>query len=47
MGLAIAVRYRLDPRRLDYIHANLPQPIEEEIVPPVVAGVFRQVIPNY
>ena len=47
MGLAISVRYRLDPRRLDYIHANLPQPIEEEIVPPVVAGVFRQIIPNY
>jgi regulator of protease activity HflC (stomatin/prohibitin superfamily) len=47
VGLAIAVRYRLDPRRLDYIHANLPQPIEEEIVPPVVAGVFRQVVPNY
>jgi regulator of protease activity HflC (stomatin/prohibitin superfamily) len=47
VGLAIAVRYRLDPRRLDYIHANLPQPIEQEIVPPVVAGVFRQVIPNY
>jgi regulator of protease activity HflC (stomatin/prohibitin superfamily) len=32
LGLAIAVRYRLDPRRLDYIHSNLPQPIEEEIV---------------
>jgi regulator of protease activity HflC (stomatin/prohibitin superfamily) len=47
VGLAIAVRYRLDPRRLDYIHANLPQPIEQEIVPPVVAGVFRQVVPNY
>jgi regulator of protease activity HflC (stomatin/prohibitin superfamily) len=47
IGLAIAVRYRLDPRRLDYVHANLPQPIEQEIVPPVVAGVFRQVAPNY
>jgi len=47
VGLAIAVRYRLDPRRLDYIHANLPQPIEQEIVPPVVAGVFRQIVPNY
>ena len=47
LGLAIAVRYRLDPRRLDYIHSNLPQPIEEEIVPPVVAGVFRQIVPNY
>jgi regulator of protease activity HflC (stomatin/prohibitin superfamily) len=47
VGMAIAVRYRLDPRRLDYIHANLPQPIEEQIVPPVVAGVFRQVVPNY
>jgi regulator of protease activity HflC (stomatin/prohibitin superfamily) len=47
VGLAIAVRYRLDPRRLAYIHANMPQPIEQEIVPPVVAGVFRQVVPNY
>ena len=47
MGLTISVRYRLDPRRLDYIHSNLPQPIEQEIVPPVVAGVFRQLIPNY
>lgn len=47
VGMAIAVRYRLDPRRLDYIHANLPQPIEEQIVPPVVAGVFRQLVPNY
>jgi len=47
VGLAISVRYRLDPRRLDYIHSNLPQPIEEEIVVPAVAGVFRQVVPNY
>ncbi|MBI3670403.1 MAG: hypothetical protein HY237_11555 [Acidobacteria bacterium] len=47
IGLAIAVRYRLDPRRLDSIHANLPQPVEEEIVAPVVATVFRQTTPNY
>ncbi len=47
IGLAVAVRYRLDPRRLDYIHANLPQPIEGEIVAPVVATVFRQVAPGY
>jgi regulator of protease activity HflC (stomatin/prohibitin superfamily) len=47
VGLAVAVRYRIDPKRLDYVHANLPQPVEEEIVPPVVASVFRQVIPNY
>jgi len=47
VGMAIAVRYRLDPRRLDFIHANLPENIEEVIVPPVVAGVFRQVVPNY
>jgi regulator of protease activity HflC (stomatin/prohibitin superfamily) len=47
LGLAISVRYRLDSKRLAYIHANLPQPVEEEIVPPVVASVFRQVIPNY
>ena len=47
IGLAVAVRYRLDPRRLDYIHANLPQPVEEELVAPTVATVFREVAPNY
>jgi len=47
IGLAVAVRYRLDPKRLDAIHANLPQPIDEEIVAPVVATIFRQVAPNY
>ena len=47
VGLAVAIRYRVDPRRLDYIHSNLAQPIDEQIVAPVVAGVFRQVVPNY
>ncbi len=47
VGLAVAVRYRLDPRRLDYIHANLPQPVDEELVPAVVASAFRQIVPNY
>jgi len=47
LGLAITVRYRLDPKRLDYIQANLPHPVEKEIVPPVVASVWRELIPNY
>jgi regulator of protease activity HflC (stomatin/prohibitin superfamily) len=47
IGLGISVRYRLDPQRLPYIHSNLPQPLDAEIVPPVVASVFRQVVPNY
>jgi regulator of protease activity HflC (stomatin/prohibitin superfamily) len=47
IGLAITVRYRLDPRKLDFIHANLPQPVEKEIVPPVVSSVFRELAPNY
>jgi regulator of protease activity HflC (stomatin/prohibitin superfamily) len=47
VGLAVAVRYRLDPRRLDYIQANLPQPVGEELVAPVVASVFREIVPNY
>jgi regulator of protease activity HflC (stomatin/prohibitin superfamily) len=47
LGLAIAVRYRLEPKRLDFIHSHLPQPVEEELVPPVVASVFREVTPNY
>jgi regulator of protease activity HflC (stomatin/prohibitin superfamily) len=47
VGLAITVRYRLDARKLAYIHSNLPQPVEKELVPPVVASVFREVVPNY
>lgn len=47
IGLAITVRYRLDPKKLDFMQSNLPLPVEKEIVPPVVASVFREVVPNY
>src|ERR1700724_1405014 len=47
LGLAITVRYRLDPNRLDYIQVNLPHPVESEIVPPTVASVWRELVPNY
>jgi regulator of protease activity HflC (stomatin/prohibitin superfamily) len=47
VGLAITARYRVDARHLDYIEANLPKPIEKEIVPPVVASIWRELVPNY
>jgi regulator of protease activity HflC (stomatin/prohibitin superfamily) len=47
IGLAVSVRYRLDPKRLDYIQNNVPQPVEEEVVAPLVASVFRELVPNY
>jgi len=47
IGLAVSVRYRLDPRRLDTIHANLPQLVGEEVVAPVVSTTYRQLAPNY
>ena len=47
LGLAITVRYRLDSSRLDYILNNLPQPVEKELVPPVVASTWRELVPNY
>ncbi len=47
LGLAITVRYRLDPKWLDYIQSNLPHPVEREIVPPIVASVWRELVPNY
>jgi regulator of protease activity HflC (stomatin/prohibitin superfamily) len=47
LGLAITVRYRLDPKKLDYIQGNLPRPVEKEIVPPTVASVWREIVPNY
>ncbi len=47
LGLSITVRYRLDGKKLDYIEGNLPRPVEKEIVPPTVASVWREVVPNY
>jgi regulator of protease activity HflC (stomatin/prohibitin superfamily) len=47
LGLATTVRYQLDPRRLDYIESHLPQPVETELVPPVVASTWRELAPNY
>jgi regulator of protease activity HflC (stomatin/prohibitin superfamily) len=47
LGLAITVRYHVDAKHLDYIEANLPQPVEKELVPPIVASVWRELVPNY
>lgn len=47
IGLAVSVRYRLDPRRLNVIHENLPQPVGEQVVGPVVSTIYRQLAPNY
>src|SRR5580704_9059422 len=40
IGLAVSVRYRLDPKKLAYIHANLAQPVDSEIVASVVSTAF-------
>jgi len=47
IGLAVSVRYRLDPRHLASIHQNLPQPVGEQVVGPVVSSTYRQLAPNY
>jgi regulator of protease activity HflC (stomatin/prohibitin superfamily) len=47
IGLAVSVRYRLDPQRLSYIHSNLPQLVGDEVVAPTVATIYRQLAPNY
>jgi regulator of protease activity HflC (stomatin/prohibitin superfamily) len=47
IGLAVSVRYRLDPSRLASIHQNLPQPVGEQVVGPVVSSIYRQLAPNY
>ncbi len=47
LGLAITVRYSLDPNRLDYIQSHLPQPVDSQLVPPVVASAWRELVPNY
>jgi regulator of protease activity HflC (stomatin/prohibitin superfamily) len=47
IGLAVSVRYRLDPSRLASIHQNLPQPVGQQVVAPVVSSIYRQLAPNY
>jgi len=47
VGMAVAVRYRLDPSKLAYIHANLPQPIEGEMIAPAVSSIFHDLAPGY
>ena len=47
VGLAVTIRFKLDAARLPYIYSNLPQPVEQEIVPPVIASAFREAAPNY
>ena len=47
IGLAVSVRYRLDAKRLDSIHTNLPQPVGEQVVAPIVSTIYRQLAPNY
>ncbi len=47
IGLSVTVRYRLDPNRLDNIQAHMPQPVDKELVPPVVASAWRELAPDY
>jgi regulator of protease activity HflC (stomatin/prohibitin superfamily) len=47
IGLSVTVRYRLDPSTLYTIHQNLPQPVGEQVVGPVVSSTYRQLSPNY
>jgi regulator of protease activity HflC (stomatin/prohibitin superfamily) len=47
IGLAITVRYRLDPKKLDSVQSRLPQPADKELVPPIVASAWRELAPQY
>jgi regulator of protease activity HflC (stomatin/prohibitin superfamily) len=47
VGLEVTVRYRIDPSRLAYIQANVPQPVDSEIVEPTVVAAFYEIAPNY
>lgn len=47
IGLAITVRYQLDPRKLDHIHSSLPPALESEVVQPTISAVFRELAPSY
>ena len=47
IGLAVTVRYRLDPNKLASVQAHLEQLADKELVPPVVASAWRELAPSY
>jgi regulator of protease activity HflC (stomatin/prohibitin superfamily) len=47
LGVGVSVRYRLDPQRLAYVHDNVPQPVQHEVVEPVVSSILRDVAASY
>ncbi|MGB6973837.1 MAG: SPFH domain-containing protein [Terracidiphilus sp.] len=47
IGLGVTVRYRLDPAKLASVQAHLPQPADQQLVPPVVASAWRELTPEY
>ena len=47
IGLAVTVRYRLDASKLASVQAHIPQPVDKELVPPVVASAWRELTPAY
>ena len=47
LGVDFAVRYALDPARLEETSRNLPEDISAEIVDPAVQGVVYKVIARY
>jgi len=47
VGLAVTVRYRIDPSKLAYIQSNLPRSLEDEMIAPVIASAFRDLAPSY
>jgi regulator of protease activity HflC (stomatin/prohibitin superfamily) len=47
IGMAVTVRYRLDPNKLSSVQAHLAQPADKELVPPVVATAWRELTPSY
>lgn len=47
IGLAVTVRYRLDPSKLASVQAHLPQPADKQLVPPIVANAWRELAPGY
>jgi regulator of protease activity HflC (stomatin/prohibitin superfamily) len=47
IGLAVTVRYRLDPNKLSSVQAHMPQPVDKELVPPVVTSAWRELAPEY
>lgn len=47
IGLAVDLRYRLDPERLEHVYTRVGSPVDSTLVEPVLVSTLRRLVPQY